>query len=106
MRAPRLALAAALAGAGLAAAQQPPPKDEPMRELALELTVGQRKSVCPCPVRGLVCDDPSLVKIVEGPADVSLEGVKPGSTLCSLTGPNFVRRTYRVTVVEAPAPEK
>lgn len=92
-----LALIAALA-AGTAAAQQPPP--EPTGELALELKVGERKSVCPCPVSGLVCDDPSLVKVVEGTSDVFLEGVKPGSTLCSLTGPNFVRRTYRVKVVE------
>ncbi|HEU4384309.1 MAG TPA: hypothetical protein VFR85_12530 [Anaeromyxobacteraceae bacterium] len=105
MRASRFTLAAALAAAGLAVAQQPPPKDEPMRELALNLAVGQRMSVCPCPVRGLVCDDPSLVKIVEEPAEVYLEGLKPGTTLCSLTGPNAVRRTYRVTVV-GPAPSR
>ena len=101
MRAPRLALAAALGAAGLALAQQPP-APEPMRELALQVRVGERVSVCPCPVSGLICDDASLVRIVETPEAVYLEGVKAGSTLCGLLGPNRIRRTYRVTVVEPP----
>ncbi len=104
MRAPRLALAAALGAAGLALAQPPPP--EPMQELTLQLKVGERASLCPCPVSGLICDDPSLVRIVEAPEAVYLEGVKAGSTLCGLIGPNRIRRTYRVTVVELPRPKR
>lgn len=99
MRIPRLALAAALGAAGLALAQAPPPAD-PMGEVALELKVGETKSLCPCPVSGLMCDDPSLVKLTEDSSGQSLEGLKPGTTLCSLQGPNRVKRMYRVTVLE------
>lgn len=99
---PTVAVLAVLAASGLALAQQPPPKDEALREIPLQIRVGEKKSVCPCPVSGLICDDPSLVKIVEEPTDVSLEGVKPGTTLCALFGPNLGRRTYRVTVVQPP----
>lgn len=92
------AVALALGVAGLALAQQPPPPGDAMAELSMDLTVGERKSLCPCPVSGLVCDDPSIVRLVEGPGGTSLEGVKPGTTVCSLYGPNRIRRTYRVTV--------
>jgi hypothetical protein len=95
MRASRLAILAALA-AGLALAQQTP-QGEP-----LQVKVGERKSLCPCPVSGFMCDDPSLVNLVQDAGGQSLEGVKPGSTVCSLYGPNRIKRVYAVTVVAAP----
>ncbi len=101
MRASRLALAAALGTAGLSLAQ-----DKPQGEIALVLGVGEKTSLCPCPVSGLVCDDASLVKLLDDPDGQSLEGVKPGSTLCSLLGPNRIRRTYRVTVTDRGAGKK
>ncbi len=100
MRVSRLALLAALGTAGLALAQGG------QGEIALILGVGEKSSLCPCPVSGLVCDDASLVKLVDDPAGQSLEGVKPGSTLCSLQGPNRIRRTYRVTVTDPGAGRK
>jgi hypothetical protein len=100
MRRTRLALLAALAAAGSALAQEPP------RETPLDLEVGERKSLCPCPVSQLICDDPSLVRLVEGSAGQSLEGVKAGTTLCSLQGPNRIKRTYRVTVTKPDAGDK
>ena len=78
--------------------QQPAPGGDSAGEIALSLKVGERASLCPCPVSGLRCDDASLVKMVEDAAGQGLEGVKPGTTLCSLYGPNRFRRTYRVTV--------
>lgn len=101
MRPTRLALLAALAAAGGALAQATPAGDTP-----LDLEVGERKSLCPCPVSQFMCDDPSLVRLVEGTAGQSLEGVKPGSTLCSLQGPNRIKRTYRVTVTRPSAGDK
>lgn len=100
MRSIRLALLAALAAAGGALAQ------EAARGTPLDLEVGERKSLCPCPVSQLICDDPSLVRLVESQAGQSLEGVKPGTTLCSLQGPNRVRRTYRVTVTRPEPTDK
>jgi len=103
MSIPRVALSAALAAAGLALAQQAPPGGG--GEIALELKPGEAKSLCPCPVSRLLCDDPALVKLVEDAAGQSLEGVKPGTTVCSLDGPTG-RRVYRVTVVERGAKRK
>lgn len=105
------ALAAALGAAGPALGQQPPLREDAMGELAMDLTVGERKSLCPCPVSGLVCDDTSVVKLVDAGAGPSLEGLKPGTTTCSLYGPNRIKRIYRVTVRKAedkkdPAPAK
>lgn len=99
MRASLLSLLAALGTAGLAIAQGTPSQGE----IPLNLRVGEKASLCPCPVSGIVCDDASLVKIVDEPTGQSLQGVKPGSTLCGLQGPNGVRRVYRVTVADAAA---
>ncbi len=97
MRASLLSLLAAVGTAGLAVAQETPARGE----IPLVVKVGEKASLCPCPVSGIICDDPSLVKIVAEPAGQSLEGVKPGATLCGLMGPNGVRRVYRVTVTAA-----
>ncbi len=105
MRAARLALLAAIGAATLALAQETPPRGDLASEIPLEVTVGETTSLCPCPVSRLVCDDASLVKLVENPSGQSLEGVKPGATVCSLYGPTG-RRLYRVTVVERGAKRK
>ncbi len=105
MRAARLALLAAIGTAGLAPAQGTPPQGDRVAEIPLEVKVGETKSLCPCPVSRFMCDDGSLVKLVEDPAGQSLEGLKPGATLCSLSGPTG-RRLYRVTVVERGAKRK
>lgn len=97
MRASLLSLLAALGTAGLTVAQETPSQGE----IPLVVKVGEKASLCPCPVSGIVCDDASLVKIVDEPTGQSLEGVKPGTTLCGLMGPNGVRRLYRVTVAAA-----
>lgn len=98
MRPAPLALLAALAAALAFAAEAPAPG-----EIPLQLRVGEATSLCPCPVSRFICDDASLVKLVDEPAGQSLVGLKPGTTLCSLSGPDRARRFYRVTVVE-PAP--
>lgn len=87
-----------LGTAGLAVAQETPSQGE----IPLNVRVGEKASLCPCPVSGIVCDDASLVKIVDEPTGQALQGVKPGTTLCGLLGPNGVRRLYRVTVTAAP----
>ncbi|HET6922628.1 MAG TPA: hypothetical protein VFI16_05720 [Anaeromyxobacteraceae bacterium] len=105
MRASRLALLVAIGAAGLALAQGTPPQGDRTSEIPLEVKVGETRSLCPCPVRRFMCDDGSLVKLVEDPAGQSLEGLKPGATLCSLDGPTG-RRLYRVKVVERGAGRK
>lgn len=102
MRVRRLGLLAALGVAGLAAAQAAPPSGE----IPLELRVGEKTSLCPCPVSGIVCDDATLVKVLDEPDGQSLQGVKAGTTLCGLRGPNGVRRVYRVTVADGAAGKK
>ncbi len=102
MRASLLSLLAALGTAGLAVAQAAPSQGE----IPLDLRVGEKTSLCPCPVSGIVCDDASLVKIVDEPTGQSLQGVKPGTTLCGLQGPNGIRRVYRVTVADTAAKKK
>jgi hypothetical protein len=69
-------------------------------EIPLVLELGASGSICPCPVSGLVCDDPSLVEVVQSETDVSLRGVKVGTTLCSVRDAVGIRRFYRVTVRE------
>lgn len=100
MRTARLAPLAALLSVGLALAQGTPPQGGGAGETALQLKVGERASLCPCPVSRFACDDPALVKLVEDAGGQSMEGAKPGTTLCSLYGPNYSRRLYRVTVLE------
>ena len=87
-------LAVILAFAAPAAAQAPAGPGE----VPLEVKVGERASLCPCPVRALICDDPSLVKLVEDASGQFLEGLKEGSTVCSVTTPTAARRIFRVTV--------
>jgi hypothetical protein len=67
-------------------------------EIPLSIEVGKTASLCPCPVRGAMCDDPSLVEIVDEGGKTALRGKRPGSTVCSVFTPTSLRRVYRVKV--------
>jgi hypothetical protein len=71
---------------------------------ALALQVGERAPVGPAPVRNVICDDPSVVRLVDTPAGPAFQGLAPGATTCSLVDAASVRRVYRVKVVAAPPP--
>jgi hypothetical protein len=86
------ALALLFAAASLAEDAGPP------AETVLELQPGESASLCPCPVYGLICDDPSLVELEATRDGAALRAVKPGTTLCSVRNALGVRRTYRVVV--------
>lgn len=66
----------------------------------LELVVGEPVVVSQGPVRGLLCDDGSLVEATEVKGLPALVGRRPGRTLCSLTNAVSLRVVYRVTVRE------
>jgi len=93
------AAAAVWLAAGPGAARAAPPGEE-----ALVVQAGAAVAVGPGPVRQVICDDPSVVRLVETPAGPALRGLAPGKTLCSLVDAASVRRYYRVTVVAAPRP--
>ncbi len=67
-------------------------------EIPLTLEVGKAASLCPCPVRNAMCDDPSLVEIVDEGGKTSLRGKRPGTTVCSVFTAVSTRRVYRVQV--------
>jgi len=67
-------------------------------EIPLTLEVGKTANLCPCPVRGAMCDDPSLVEIVDEGGKTALRGKRPGTTVCSVFTPTSLRRVYRVKV--------
>jgi hypothetical protein len=94
----RLALAAAVSALALAA----PAWAEDLAEIPIALQVGDAAPVGPAPVRNAICDDPSVVRLEDGPMGPVLRGLSPGKTRCSLTDAVSVRRFYRVTVVPAP----
>jgi hypothetical protein len=96
----RLLVAASLAAVAAAAAVA---QDGGLRfEVALDLEVGEAASICPCPVFGVVCDDPAVAAAVSMKDAVGLKGLAPGATLCSARDSMGVRRFYRVTVRSAP----
>ncbi len=76
----------------------PAPRAEDKGEVPLTLEVGKTASLCPCPVRGAMCDDPSLVEIVDEGGKTALRGKQPGTTVCSVFTPTSMRRVYRVKV--------
>jgi hypothetical protein len=93
----RLLVAAAVAlAAGEGVRAQDPAED------VVALQVGEAAPVGPAPVRNVICDDPSVVRLEDGPTGPVLKGLSPGKTRCSLTDAVSVRRFYRVTVVAAP----
>ncbi len=67
-------------------------------EIALTLEVGKTASLCPCPVRNAMCDDPSTVEIVDEGGKPSLRGKALGTTVCSVFTATGTRRVYRVKV--------
>ncbi len=94
----RLVAAASLAAVAAAAVAQ----DGGLQfEVVLDLEVGEAASICPCPVFGVVCDDPAVVAAVSMKDAVGLKGLAPGATLCSARDSMGVRRFYRVTVRRA-----
>jgi hypothetical protein len=94
-------LAAAAAALALAEPGASPRAQDP-GEKVVALQVGEAAPVGPAPVRNVICDDPSVVRLEDGPTGPVLVGLAPGKTRCSLTDAMSVRRLYRVTVVAAP----
>jgi hypothetical protein len=92
----RLVAALALASLPLLAQSDGGAYDKPS---AIALTAGQSKTV---PSGGaiiqIICDDTSVVEAERSAAGVKLTGLKPGQTLCSVLGTNYVRLLYQVTV--------
>ncbi len=96
----RLALAAALASALPAAADEPRPREQPA---AVALKVGESLRVCDtrtviCPASAPICDDTSLVAIRDQGKGLEIVGLKPGRTLCSVMSANQARQVFAVTV--------
>jgi len=89
--------------AALAVAAQPAHADDP-GEVPVVLTVGAATPVGPAPVRQVICDDASVVQLLDTDQGPALKGVGPGTTLCSFVDALSMRRVYRVTVVAVPSP--
>jgi hypothetical protein len=106
----RLLCAAALCAAALPARAQedagtPAPRARGVVPLRIE--VGQTVSLGAAMGTPMICDDGSLVERTSGPSGLALRGLKPGTTICSLTTAAFTTVKYRVRVVEPPpAPSK
>ena len=92
----------ALALAVSAALPIPAARAQDPGEIALTLAVGDTAPVGPPPVRQVICDDGSVVAVVDTPQGPALQGTSPGQTLCSFLDVQSVRRVYRVTVLPRP----
>lgn len=75
-----------------------------MESYPVELRVGEVFQVCKsgkviCPVKATVCDDSTIVELVDTPDGLGIRGTSPGGTLCS-TGSNITnhRPLFRITV--------
>jgi hypothetical protein len=68
----------------------------------LTLRVGDSIAIGPAPVRQVICDDGSVVEVIETAQGPALRGRGPGSTVCSFVDALSFRQVYRVTVVEPP----
>ena len=84
---------------------------DPDAPYPIELKLGDSIELCStgaviCPASGVICDDTSIVAVVGSAGGLTLEGVKPGTTLCSAASSSGmgVRRLFRVTVLEPPPP--
>jgi hypothetical protein len=75
--------------------------DEPT---PVSLSTGETVNLCKrglamCPVSSFLCDDPKVAVVEHGPEGALLKAVAPGTTLCSVLGPEQAfRRVFRVTV--------
>ncbi len=96
----RVAVAVAVAAA-IAFAAHSPRADDP-GEIPLAVAVGAVVPIGPGPVRQVICDDVSVVQLLDTDEGPALKGLSPGQTLCSLVNAASVRVVYRVTVVGAP----
>ncbi len=81
-------------------AQDTPAVDKPY---LITVGVGQAVSICNtgtivCPARSPICDDTSVATVREGDNGLEIVGVKPGTTLCSVTSATAFRTIYAVTV--------
>lgn len=77
-----------------------PPPDAPY---PVSLKVGEVFEPCrtgeiACPARGPICDDGSVVAVVDTPDGIGFQGGKRGSTLCSVAGSTGFRRVFQITV--------
>jgi hypothetical protein len=77
--------------------------------VAVRLEVGGTLNFCAtgdvvCPVYAPICDDPEIAAVRDsGGQGLELVGLKPGTTVCSVSSSSKVRKVYQVKVV-APAP--
>ena len=76
----------------------------------VDLTVGGTLSICStetilCPASEPICDDASVAILRDGDAGLEIVGLKPGTTLCSASAANKLRRVYQVTVRPPPPPD-
>jgi hypothetical protein len=86
--------------AGCLALGAPARADDPA-VVQVRLAVGETVPLGPAPVRNLICDDASLIDVVDTPAGAGLRGKAAGATLCSFTDATSIRKTCRVTIVAA-----
>jgi hypothetical protein len=78
---------------------------------SVRLEVGGTFNVCNsgevvCPVYAPICDDAAIAMVRDsGGNGLELVGLKPGSTVCSVSSSTKLRKIYRVTVVAPPSPD-
>ncbi len=70
---------------------------------AVELRVGEIFKVCKsgnvvCPVRVPICDDTTIITVVDTPDGLGFKGIAPGTTHCSVRPSAGPRRLFRITV--------
>lgn len=68
----------------------------------VSIKVGEIFSVCKsglviCPVRTPICDDTTIIMLVNTPNGLGFKGIAPGTTLCSVTT-GGARRLFQITV--------
>jgi hypothetical protein len=88
--------------AGLAHTADAPPPQYP-GPYPVELTVGEIFRVCNtgeiiCPVIYRICDDLTVVDVVDTPDGLGFRGIGPGTTLCAASGSEGLRRVFRINV--------
>ena len=69
---------------------------------SVNMKVGETFSVCKsglviCPVRTPICDDTTIITLVNTPDGLGFKGVAPGTTLCSVATAG-ARRLFQITV--------
>jgi hypothetical protein len=98
---PRSVVVLLLSAAGLVSPGPAGAADDP-GVIRVEIEVGQEATVSGGPIRELICDDGSLVKIVFNADGVAMLGLRAGSTQCSFRDAASMRRVLRVIVKDPP----